>query len=441
MKFLSLLLIVGYAAADPQVKHCTGECQMGDPFAHMPEVMKFKQASWAECGDKCQPLTPSITGARVNCVNGMAGEYPCENVDMLSFTSLRDLGSAPGANGNDIWGWEDPLTGREYVITGQVDGSSFVDITDPVNPLVLGFMPSKLNRFVSWRDPKVYKDHVFVVADGAGHGLQVFDLARLRNLHVNYTGPVRFTEDVMYNEFGNCHNIAINEDTGFLYCGGSSTCNAGPHMVDIREPKNPKFVGCAAMDGYAHDIQVITYDGPDTRFTGKEILFGFNEDSLTIYDVTNKDQPIILSRTPYVGYAYTHQGWLTADRRNLLLNDEADEVRGNNDGFTQTYIWNVESLTRPVHISSFFSPVRSVDHNLYIKDNHSYQSNYESGLRILNIDNIYSGELKEVAYFDCRPGQDGLRFFGTWSNYPYFKSGVVAIQSIERGLFILQPNL
>jgi hypothetical protein len=31
---------------------------------------------------------------------------------------------------------------------------------------------------------------------------------------------------------------------------------------------------------------------------------------------------------------------------------------------------------------------------------------------------------------------------GTWSNYPYFRQqGVVAVSSIDRGLFILQPRL
>ena len=43
---------------------------------------------------------------------------------------------------------------------------------------------------------------MFVVADGTGHGLQVFNLERLRGLHQNYTGPLRFTEDAYYTEFG-----------------------------------------------------------------------------------------------------------------------------------------------------------------------------------------------------------------------------------------------
>jgi len=53
------------------------------------------------------------------------------------------------------------------------------------------------------------------------------------------------------------------------------------------------------------------------------------------------------------------------------------------------------------------------------------------------------GELAEVAYFDLYPDNDNLTFEGgTWSNYPYFhQKKVVAVSSMERGLFILQPRI
>ena len=52
---------------------------------------------------------------------GRAGEYPCNNIDLLSFISLRDLGSANGANGNDIWGWEDPYVVLNFMCVQQGD--------------------------------------------------------------------------------------------------------------------------------------------------------------------------------------------------------------------------------------------------------------------------------------------------------------------------------
>ncbi len=56
-----------------------------------------------------------------------------------------------------------------------------------------------------------------------------------------------------------------------------------------------------SQDGYTHDNQCITYDGPDERFTGREICFDYNEDSVTpIVDVTDKLNP---KQFPKVGYS------------------------------------------------------------------------------------------------------------------------------------------
>lgn len=420
--------------------HCVGECLRADTHALMAGSMAEKDSQWATLGN-CN--STSISGG-VPCVDGFSGEYPCNNIDLLAYLSIEDLGSFPDSNGNDMWGWEDPLTGREYAITGQRDGTSFVDISDPYNPVVLAFVPSHLEVYLnqSWRDIKTYANHAYIVGDRGQHGLQVFDMTRIRGLEEDYTGITVMEEDAFYFEFGDCHNIHINEDSGYLYCVGSSTCNGGPHMVDISEPKNPQFAGCAGGDGYTHDLQCVNYDGPDGRFEDHEICFAYNEDSLTIYDVTDKEAPCMLSRTVYDGAFYTHQGWLTEDKKYVLMNDELDELRdANHSGFTQTFIWDVSSLTAPIQFSTYFSPAQSIDHNIYIVGEYSYQSNYASGLRVNDISEVADGVLSEAGFFDIRPEGDEIAFFGTWSNYPYYKSGVVAIHSIERGLFLVKPNL
>lgn len=88
-------------------------------------------------------------------------------------------------------------------------------------------------------------------------------------------------------------------------------------------------------------------------------------------------------------------------------------------------------------MGTFVSTTPAIDHNLYIKDNLCYQSNYRAGLRIANLDNIASGLMTEVGFFDLYPSSDGAGFNGTWSNYPYFASGVIAVSHIEEGLFLL----
>jgi choice-of-anchor B domain-containing protein len=370
----------------------------------------------------------------VSCKGGFAGPFPCKGVDLKAFFPLSSIG---GGEGNDIWGWTDPQTGRAYALMGKTSGMAIVDITVPDSPVYLGDLPSHQPAetiFNVWRDVKVYKDHAFVVAEEPLHGLQVFDLTRLRDVTESRT----WTEDAHYPLFGGAHNVAINEETGFAYAVGSNTCSGGPHMVDIRDPKNPSFAGCVAEDGYTHDTQCVVYRGPDTRFTGREICFSSNEDTLTIVDVTDKASPVQLSRTPYDGAAYTHQGWLTEDQRHFLLGDELDEVeQGVN---TTTYIFDVSSLTAPVVRGAHRASTEAIDHNLYVKGSRVYQANYRAGLRILDLSRVASGKLREVAFFDIYPADNRAEFNGAWSNYPFFGSGVVVVSGIEQGLFVLQPR-
>lgn len=168
-------------------------------------------------------------------------------------------------------------------------------------------------------------------------------------------------------------------------------------------------------------------------------------------DVTDKKAPIIISKTPYVGAAYTHQGWVTNEEwmTHLLLDDELDEVdqvgpAANNH--TTTYIFDITSLKKPVNTGVYQSPAKSIDHNQYVIDGLSYQSNYGSGLRIVDVSSTErypdGSKYEEVGFFDCHPEDDAVggvvEFIGSWSVYPYFKSGYILLNSIERGVFSLR---
>ncbi|MPY77300.1 MAG: choice-of-anchor B family protein [Actinophytocola sp.] len=371
----------------------------------------------------------------VPCQGGAAGPFPCRGVDLAAFLPLSSVGSPTAAN--DIWGWTDPQTGREYALLGTTSGTAFVDVTTPTSPEYLGMLPSHQpveTLFASWRDVKVYQNHAYVVSEEPLHGMQVFDLTRLRGA----TEPQQWTEDAHYPLVGGAHNVAINTDTGFAYILGSLTCDGGPHMVDISEPTSPQFAGCVSEDGYTHDTQAVTYDGPDSRFTGHEILFNSNEDTVTIVDVTDKSNPVQLARFGYENASYTHQGWLTEDSRTFLFNDEADETdHGVN---TTTYILDVTSLTDPKLRGTYVADTPAIDHNLYTKGDTVYEANYRSGLRILDGKRVERGTLRETAFFDVYPADDAAEFNGAWSNYPYFESGTVVVSGIEQGLFVLQPR-
>lgn len=388
-----------------------------------------------------------ITGGRVACEDGYADIFGCENVDMISFLPISALGGDRGVRLNDMWGWTDEETGKNYALIGRNNGTSFVDVTNPLNPVYIGDLPmTEGSRANVWRDMKVYSDHVFVVADNAGaHGVQVMDLTRMREFDGE---PILFDEDAIYRNVNSVHNIVINEQTGFAFAvgssGGGETCGGGLHMINIQEPTNPTFSGCfadpstgRAGTGYSHDAQCVIYEGPDEEHQGREICFGSNETAISIADVTDKENPVALSTGSYPDHAYVHQGWLTEDQRYFFQNDELDEISGNVDQ-TRTLIWDVSDLDDPLFVDEFFIPVPSSDHNLYIKGSTMYQSNYASGLQVIDITN--PEDPQRVGYFDTHPFvDDSPGFPGTWSNFPYFDD-IVLMTSSNEGFFILDAN-
>ncbi len=394
-----------------------------------PGSAKGQEVARAFLAD-AQPAQELAVQSTSTCEGGAAAGYPCGNVDLQAFLPLADIG---GGKGNDIWGWTDPDTRREYAIMGRTTGTSFVDITTPSSPVYVGNLPT--TRFSStWRDIKVYDNHAFVVSESRNHGMQVFDLTRLRGV----ASPVTFSADANYSGFATAHNIFINEQSGFAYAVGTNTCSGGLHMIDIRVPTGPVNAGCYSGDGYSHDVQCVVYAGPDATRHGRELCFASNEDTLTVVDVTNKGAPVQLARVPYEGASYTHQGWLTDDQRYFLIDDELDEGKGFN---TRTYVFDVANPAAPVHTGTYEGTNPAIDHNQYIVGNYSYQANYRSGLRILDISGVATPSLSEVGFFDIYPADDAAEFNGAWSVYPFFASGNVVVSGIEQGLYVLRPNL
>jgi choice-of-anchor B domain-containing protein len=365
---------------------------------------------------------------RIRCENGFAGPYPCKLFDLMSHVTLAQMG---GTSGNDVWGWKDPVTGEEWALMGLNSGISFVDVTDPENPVVIGRLPTHTFNAL-WRDVEVYNNHVFVGADNAGnHGMQVMDLTRLR------TAPpgTIFPEDAHYGGFANSHTIAINTQTGFAYANGTNTCAGGLHIVNINNPLSPQFAGCFSSDGYTHDTQCVIYQGPDAEHQGQEICFNSNEDTLTIVNVTNKATPVMLSRTPYPGSAYTHQGWLNGPQTEFALDDELDEQRFGHR--TRTRFFDITNLEAPFVKRIFDGPTRAIDHNQFWIGRFVFQSNYRAGLRLLEFPTRGLVQVLERGYFDIHPANDLPGFNGTWSNYPFLPSRNFLVSSIEEGLFVL----
>jgi choice-of-anchor B domain-containing protein len=405
-----------------------------------------KEAGFDRVAEEVSPGgVPQERLSDLKCKGKSAGIFPCHRVDLASFVPLSELGGSIWAN--DVWGWTDPRTGRDYALAKLFEGTAFVDITDETDPVYLGTLPSPAPNPDDdghiWGDIKTYRNHAFIGSEAQGHGIQIFDLTRLRGV----TEEQEWTQDARITGLGQSHNVALNEDSGTLYVIGAwngvtepgcTGVDGGPIMYDVSDPDDPELAGCYGGDGYTHDIQCVDYHGPDKAYRGQEICVASNEDTVTVLDVTDKSDVQLLARAPYETSAYTHQGWFTEDHEHFLLGDELDELAGTVDQ-TTTYVWDLADLDNPVLTGMHGNGNTSIDHNIFIKDGLAYKSNYTSGLRIDDTYKVDQGRLTERGFFDVYPADDSTTFAGTWGNYPFFDSGIVAVTGIEEGLFILKP--
>ena len=165
------------------------------------------------------------------CVNGIADEdgnpattannFACNQVALLAhlpLSTFASTGSAAPSSANEVWGWTDPVSGKEYALVGLSNGVAFVDVTAPLAPIYVGKLPSATTGNNSWRTLRVYNNYMFVGSEASGHGVQVFNLTRLRTVT---SPPTTFTADARYTGNSRSHTLVINEQTGYLYIAGS----------------------------------------------------------------------------------------------------------------------------------------------------------------------------------------------------------------------------
>ena len=365
-----------------------------------------------------------------------------KNVQLLSRVTTDQLGGKE-AKGSDIWGWHDRKENRDYAIVALTTGTAFVDITRGRRPRLVGMMPSETGES-SWRDVKTRRNYAYVVSDRNGsHGLQIFDLKRLRGA----SRGQKFTPDRTYRGIKNAHNIAIHDR--YVYVVGAlkmdgldsrTLANGGLHILDVRNPLRPVPVGAYRKDGYIHDTQVVEYKGPDRKWSGKTIAFNSAADSFSIVSLESKKKPFRISASAYADAGFIHQGWLSEDHRFFFANDSKDELNAEGKNKPRMRIWDVRRLKRPRYLGFYEGNEASVDHNLYVKDDLIYQANYSSGLRVVRMQESSgkdsSLQLEEVAYIDTYPQRKNAEIqAGAWSAYPYFDDKLIVGDTLN-GLFV-----
>lgn len=410
--------------------------------------------AYLELLERYKKITTTIEKP-TSCANGKASEYPCHSIDMQSHLPLSQISSNP-TSANDIWGYIDLNNNREYAVLGLQNGTTVIDVTDPAAPAEVGSI-SGVNS--TWRDVKVYqyldssensyKAYAYVTTEGNG-GLQIIDLTDAPN-SISLVNTIRVFDTAHNVYLGNidyANGTALTGHDAYLYIAGSNlsggNSSRGSYRIfDLTDPVNPALVTTPASAGYVHDATNLIIDDSRTDQCAAghnpcEIFVDFNENTVDIWDTTDKANPTRISSTGYTGASYTHSGWYSADKNYIFIQDELDE---RNLGVNTTlYVMDIRDLQAPTIAGSYVGTTRAIDHNGFTLGDKYYMSNYKRGLTVLDVSN--PTEPKEIGYFDTYPIPEANdpQFDGAWGAFPYLPSGNILVSDISNGLFVLKDN-
>ncbi len=351
-------------------------------------------------------------------------QYKFEKLSNWSDESISPIGNQKFS---DLWGYADSA-GREYIILGSVDGTNFINVSNPEEPVLIQKFPGRYNQAIN-RDFHTYKHYAYGVADQGPSSLQIFDLQYLPDSVVKVYDST--------NLLTRTHNIFI--DNSRLYLASHTDSDGNFHalsVLSLEDPANPVLIATLeppvingrSMIDHVHDLHVRN----DTAY-----LFSGN-DGLFIYDYRDPLNPRLLSAlTHYGDKGYNHSGWLNDAGTGLVF---ADETKGSR----LKYI-NVSDIRNPNQTSMFGSHHSdgSVAHNPLIRDTLVFVSYYHLG--VVAFDKSNPTDIRKVAAYDTYPQSvqsDGKHNFsgfnGCWGVYPLLPSGTIAASDMTNGLFLFR---
>ncbi|MFN0176434.1 MAG: choice-of-anchor B family protein [Saprospiraceae bacterium] len=330
--------------------------------------------------------------------------------------TFRSKLSFPGQTVANMSGWASP-SGQEYALVGASKGLIIVDVTNPDAPAQIVQVPGPDNF---WKEIKTYSHYAYVVSEG-GQGVQIVDLSGLPSTNV----PTKYYKGngVIANQLNTIHALHIDLAKGYLYAFGSNLFSGGAVVLDLADPWNPVYVGKFDQLDYIHD----GYVDNDTLYAGH-----INAGLFSIVDMTNKAAPVLLN-TQTTPTNFTHNTWLSEDRKTLFTTDETG------DSFLAAY-----DVSDPTDIK-FLDKMQtnpgsgSIVHNTHIRGNYAITAWYTEGVTIVDVTN--PNTLVETGNYDTYPQGSGGSFDGCWGVYPYLPSGNLVASNIEPGeLLVLTPT-
>ncbi|MFN4972027.1 MAG: choice-of-anchor B family protein [Bacteroidota bacterium] len=335
-------------------------------------------------------------------------------------TALAKNPNMEGQIWNELTGWTDTASGKEYIIMGSIDSVYFFDVSNP-QQIRLCDAESGLNRAIN-RDVEVYSHYVYCVSDNAPAGkLQIFDLSYLPDsVHKVYESA----------EFGyNTHSLFINKESKRLYMciNRLGTKIIGMDILSIDTPDKPSYLGTLQTSPSACQRVHEVFVKNDTAYCSCEYK------GLFVYDLTDLSQQKLLGGIvpPYPYNGYNHTNWVDSSNQFIAFTDELPQGQ-------PLKVYRIRDLNDMTYLTHFNTNPGATPHNLFWVGTTLYVSWYHDGVYMLDMTNPRLPKIK--GFYDTYP-QNAIGnysgFKGCWGVYPYLPSGHIAASDMTNGLFIL----
>ena len=309
---------------------------------------------------------------------------------------------------SNSWSYIHP-DGREYVALGTRFGLSIVRLTDPANPVEVGFFPS-IN--CTTRDADQYQTYIYAIGAACGNsspGLSIISMA-------DPDHPVLVT--TLHGDLESSENITIDQTRGLLWAAEVNELQAagGIRILSLADPVNPTLL-------YAND----TYGVHDVTVKGtRAYLNDLSNETIHVLDTSNPSSPVEITSFPTGGTA--HSAWPTEDDQHLVTtNEEANGV----------LVFDIQNPLQPVQTWHEALDPDAPAHYPRVLGSRAYIAHYLAGVRILDLAN--PAWPVESGYLDTYQG-DNVIFDGVYDTCPFYPSGIATATDMAEGLFVYRVD-
>jgi len=352
-----------------------------------------------------------------------------EKITLLSRYNNPNL---PKLNGYQIWndltGYYDSISKKEYIIAGSTDSIYFFDISDP-SKIVLCDVQDGTAKNVVNRDYECYSHYVYCVSDNGGRGsIQVFDLQYLPDsVHKVYD-----SDSLSYNT----HSIFIEAKSKRLYLCINRLKAGGVAAMDIltlENPEKPLWIGRLKVPTFGDGVPVFrnvheVYVRNDTAYCSIEYK------GLWIFDLRDlNNQRLVSTISDYPENGYNHSSNLDATGKYVMFTDEVP-------GGLSVKIFDIHDIYNPKLVSMFKSNNGATAHNAYWIGSFAYVSYYHDGVYIFDLSDKTKPFVAGYYHTSNWPPTSYEGYKGCWGLYPYLPSGLLAASDMGEGIFLFKVD-